>query len=288
MRITNIMIQKNLMAGLRGRMSNLAKASTEATTGHRVNTVSDNPVDASQIMRMQAQITDIEQFRRNGTFATTKLSVEDVAISTLRDTLTQAKGLAMSTTAASPADPTRLAALSQAQTFKDQLVALGNTRVGEQYIFGGDYSTAPPFQSNGTYVGNAGQQQVEITPGVKVATTHPGGPLFTNAISSIDNLIAQLQTGTPAQIASAVTNIESAMQTALQTQAEVGARMQDVKSAGTQLASQSAALLDRRDSLMNVDPAQAIVTMQQEQGALERAYAVIGRVMQATLTDYLK
>jgi flagellar hook-associated protein 3 FlgL len=239
-------------------------------------------------MRMQSQVNDIGQFRRNGAFATTKLSVEDVAISSLRDTLSRAKELAMSTTASSPGDPTRQAALNQAQTFKDQLVALGNTRVGEQYIFGGDYSTGPPFQSNGVYVGDGREQQVEITPGVNLSTTHAGTPLFTDALVAINNLITQLGTGTPADISASISNLESAMQTALQTQSEVGSRMKDVKNAGTQLAAQSSALLDRRDALMNVDPAQAIVAMQQEQGALERAYAIIGRVMQTTLADYLK
>ncbi len=288
MRITNLMIQKNLMSGLRTRMTAIAKASSEASTGHRVNTVSDDPVDAAEIMRMQAQVGDIQQYQRNGTYATTKLSVEDTAISSLSATLATAKNLAMSTTSADPNDPSRRAALAEAQTLKEQLVALGNTRVGDQYIFGGDYNTAPPFQSNGTYVGNTGTQQVEITSGVSLPMTHAGQPLFTDAISSLNNLIAQLQSGTPDQISASVSSLESATQTALQTQSDVGARMQDVKTAGTQLASQSSALLDRRDALMNVDPAQAIMALQQEQGALAQAYAVIGRVMQASLTDYLK
>ena len=93
MRITNLMIQKNLMSGLRTRMTAIAKASSEASTGHRINTLSDDPVDASQIMRMQAQIVGIQQFQRNGTYATTKLSVEDTAISSLSATLATAKKL---------------------------------------------------------------------------------------------------------------------------------------------------------------------------------------------------
>jgi flagellar hook-associated protein 3 FlgL len=288
MRITNLMIQKNLMSGLRGRMTAIAKASSEASTGHRVNTVSDDPVDAAQIMRMQAQVGDIQQYQRNGIYATTKLSVEDTAISSLRATLATAKGIAMATTSADPNDPSRKAALNQALTLRDQLVSLGNTKVGDQYIFGGDNSTTPPFQSNGNYVGNTGSQQVEITSGVTMPTTHAGQPLFTDPIASVNELILQLQSGTPDQIGASVTTLEASMQTALQTQSDVGARMQAVKDTGTQLAAQSSALLDRRDALMDVDPAQAIVALQQEQGALTQAYAVIGRVMQTTLTDYLK
>ncbi len=288
MRITNQMIQKSLMSGLRGRMTAIAKASTQATTGHRINTVSDDPVDASQIMRMQAQIHDIEQYRRNGTFATTKLSVEDTAISSLRDVLSKAKGLALTTTSADPNDPTRKAALDQAYALREQVVALGNTRVGDQYIFGGEYTTGPPFQADGSYWGNSNVLTTQIGDGVTLRLNHPGFPLFTGAISAVDNLIQQLQSGTPAQISAAANTIESAVQVALQTQSEVGSRLQDVKTAGDQLATQSSALLDRRDTLMNVDPATAIVTLQQEQSALERAYAVVGRVLQSTLTDYLK
>ena len=288
MRITNLMIQMNLQTGLRGRLSAVARASVQATTGQRINTMSDDPVDASQIMRMNSQARDIDQYRRNGTFATTKLSTEDVAISSLRDAIAKAKALAMSTTAADPNDPIRKAALAEVSALKDQIVALGNTRVGNQYIFGGDYSTAPPFQSNGTYVGNLNAQQVQINSGVSVAVNHTGQPLFTDALTGIDNLLTQLTSGTPDQIAASAGALETAGQTALGIQAEVGSRLQDVQTAGTQLAALNSSLLDRRDNLRNVDQATAIVQLQQEQSALERAYAVVGRVLQSTLTDYLK
>jgi flagellar hook-associated protein 3 FlgL len=288
MRITNLMIQMNLSTGLRGRLSAVARASVQATTGRRINTVSDDPVDASQIMRMDSQVRDIDQYRRNGTFATTKLSTEDVAISSLRDAISKAKTLALSTTAADPNDPIRRAALTEAYSLKDQIVALGNTRVGNQYIFGGDNSTTPPFQSNGVYVGNTNAQQVQINSGVSIATNHAGQPLFTDAIAAINELLTQLTSGTPEQINASMTSLETAAQTALGIQAEVGARLQDIQTAATQLVAQGSSLLDRRDALRNVDQATAIVQLQQEQSALERAYAVVGRVLQSNLTNYLK
>ncbi len=288
MRITNLMIQMNLSSGLRGRLTAMSRAAAQANTGQRINTVSDDPVDASQIMRLDSQVRDIEQFRRNGTFATTKLSTEDVAISSLRDVLSKAKKLALSTTTADPNDPIRRAALEEAQALRNQIVSLGNTKVGNQYVFGGDASTTAPFLADGTYVGTMSAQQVEINSGVSVAVNHPGQPLFTDALASVNALITQLGSGTPDQIGATVTNIDAATQGALGIQSEVGSRLQDVKDASSMLATQSASLLDRRDALRNVDQATAIVTLQQEQGALERAYAVVGRVLQTTLTDYLK
>jgi len=288
MRITSLMMQMNLKSNLATRMSAIAKASEQASTGLRIETVSDDPVDASQVMSLQAQIADVEQYKRNGTFATTQLSTEDAALSSLRDAIASAKQLAMSTTSADPNDPTRQAALSQALALKDQIVALGNTRVGDQYVFGGDANTTPPFQSDGTYVGNSGAQQVTISDGVSVNVNHPGQPLFTDAITSINGLITQLQSGTPDQIAAATDSLQTADQTALETQSEIGSQLQNIQSTSSNLATQSSQLLDQRDALMNVDPATSLVTLQQQQTALEQAYAVVGRVLQTSLTDYLQ
>lgn len=288
MRISNQMLLRNLSSGLRGRMTAIAKASAEASTGRRVRTVSDDPVDAAQIMRMESQVRDIEQFRRNGTFATTKLSTEDIVMTTAREVLQRAKQLAMTTTSADLTDAGRLASLASARQLKEQMVALGNTRVGIEYIFAGDRSTAPPFQADGTYVGDNNQRQVAINDGVNVTLTHSGQPTFTDALSAIDDLIQQLQTGTPDQVTGTIANLESATQRVLQVQAEVGARLREITDTISGLAQQTAALLDHRDALRDVDPAESILKAQAEQTALERAYSVVGRVMSVSLTDYLR
>lgn len=288
MRISTMMLQKSLTSGLRGRMESIARAAAEASTGRRVRTVSDDPVDAAQIMRMESQVRDIDQFRRNGTFATTKLSTEDVALSTVRDVLQRAKTLAMSSTSSDPTDAGRLAALASVRQLKEEVVALGNTRVGNEYIFGGDQSQSPPFLADGTYVGDANTRSIAINDGVSMSLNHSGQPLFTDAIASLDNLIQQLQTGTADQVSAAISDIEDATQQVMQMQSETGARLKDIADTSAALAKQSAALLDRRDALRDVDPAEAIIKAQTEQAALERAYAVVSRVLQSTLTDYLR
>ncbi|MCC6651183.1 MAG: flagellar hook-associated protein FlgL [Candidatus Eisenbacteria bacterium] len=287
MRISTQQMQRNLTSGLRGRMAAIARAAAEASTGRRVRTLSDDPVDAAQIMRMESQVRDIDQFRRNGTFATTKLATEDIALTTVRDVLQRAKTLAMSTTSSNPGDPGRLAALASVRQLKEEVIALGNTRVGNEYIFGGDRSTAPPFQADGTFVGDGNTRQLAINDGVNVSLTHSGQPLFTDAIAGLEDLIQQLQTGTPAQVSAAIGDLEDATQQVMQIQSETGARLKDIQDTSAALARQSAALLDRRDSLRDVDPAEAIIKAQTEQAALERAYAVVSRVLQATLTNYL-
>ncbi len=288
MRITNLMIQMNLASSLRQRLVGISKASTQAATGLRISTVSDDPVDATQIMRMQSQLSDVNQYKRNGTMATTKLSTEDVAISSLLDNLSSLRKLASSTTAADPNDPTRKAALDAANQLKSQIISLGNTRIGDQYIFGGDANTSPPFQADGTYIGSGNTQQVQINNGVTMSVNHAGTPLFTDALTAVNDLLNQLTNGTPASINQSVSLVETATQTAQGIQSEVGSRLKDIQMQSSQLAAQGSSLLDRRDALMTVDPATALISLQSQQTALTQAYAVVGRVLQSTLTDYLK
>lgn len=288
MRITNQMIQRSLTSGLRGRLQALERAAAEAATGRRVRTVSDDPIDASQVMRLEAQSRDIEQYRRNGTFATTRLSAEDISLSSVLKTLRDAKDLAASTSSNDPNDPQRLAALSAVTQLKAQLVSLGNTRVGNEYLFGGAQTTRPPFQADGTYVGDAASRGVQVGDGVTLTVNHEGGALFGGAMAAIDDLMTALQSGTPADIAATTRDLESATQTVMRAQAETGSRLREIEDNGLRLAKVQSHLLERRDALVSVDPAEAIVRLQQEQAALERAYATIGRVMQATLTEYLR
>lgn len=288
MRITNQMLRQNLLSGLRGRMESISRAAAEVSTGRRIRTVSDDPVDASQIMRMESQVRDVEQYRRNGTFATTRLSTEDVALSSLLKTLKNAKDLVASTTSADPNDPARQAALAAVQQYKEQIVALGNTKVGNEYIFGGTQTTAPPFQPDGTFVGDNNIRQVSINEGVTIDANHPGGAVFGPALTALDDLITQLQSGTPDQIQATMSDLQGATDVVMTTQAELGVRLRNIRDTGEALALQHASMLDRRDAIANVDPAESIVRLQSEQAALERAYAVINRVMSATLTEYLR
>lgn len=288
MRITNQMLQRSLTSGLQGRLQALERAAAEAATGRRVRSVSDDPIDASQVMRLEAQARDIEQYRRNGTFATTRLSAEDLALSSVLASLREAKDLAASTTGNDPNDPQRVAALEAVRNLKTQLVALGNTRVGNEYLFGGAQSTRPPFQADGTYLGDSSTRGVQVGDGVQVTLNHEGGALFGGAMAAVDDLMTALQSGTQDDIRAVTQDLESATQTVMRAQAETGSRLREIQDGGLRLAKTQALLLERRDALANVDPAEAIVRLQQEQAALERAYATIGRVMQATLTEYLR
>lgn len=287
MRVTNQMILKSAMRDLRSNLEALARVQREAATGRKVFTVSDSPVDASRIMQIDAYLRDIGQYRRNGTEAEVRLSIEETVLQTAQDLTVRAKELAAVAMAAGTDDGAREAALVELAQIRDQLIYLGNTKVGEEYVFGGGSSGHPPFQPDGSYVGNHTTRSFEIESGVFLETTHPGDPLLTDVIESIDRLTEQIETGTPESIQAAMGQIEQTRQHLLTAEAEVGSRLKTIEDAGTQLTRRSDELLDQRDSLRDADPTESVLKVLSAQSALERAYAVVGRVLDKSLVNYL-
>ena len=288
MRITSSMLIRNALQGMRARLADVSQAQTRATTLRKVNRMSDDPVAGAEVSRIDSSLRDVQQFRRNATSARTRLVSEDIVLSSMRKLVQQARTLAASVASLPDVDPDRQRALQQLGMLQDQLVALGNTRVGDEYLFGGAKTTTPPFLSDGTYVGDSSVRAVQLDQGVFVDTVHAGDHSIGGALLSLTSLEQSVATETEAQITASVTNLKAYEDQLLSDQSEVGVRLQVIADADSRLVQTSSATLTRRDALNAIDPAEALVTVQFAQNALERAYAVIGRVLKTNLMDYLR
>jgi flagellar hook-associated protein 3 FlgL len=288
MRISTRMFQQAALASLRRGQSTLFTAQEQVATGRRVQTTSDDPQAASRILRLNSQLRDIEQYRLNATEVSTRLEAEDTVITTARDLLAKARELAISTESSAPGSPDREAAQTALEQIRQQLVSLGNTRLGNEYLFGGGCTTSPPFRPDGTYVGDGTVRQSEIDEGVVVDTNHTGDQLFSNALLALRDLESELGSGSIDQVAAAAPGLDEVSAQLLTAQTIDGARLQQVKTTLDMLAARAAGLGDTRDSLQNADPTQASAELVAAQSALERAYAAIGKVLSTNLLDYLK
>jgi flagellar hook-associated protein 3 FlgL len=288
MRISSQMIQQGALRSLRRGTAALSKAQQEAVTGQRVRTVSDDPVDAGQIMRLDAQLRDISRYQRNGTWAMTRMSVEDAVITNLRELLQKAQKLGTAAASLPAGDPVRQATITDLQNLKTEILSLANTRVGAEYLFAGGNSTAPAFLPDGTYAGDSTARSTEINAGVALQTADTGDRLFGDSLAAIDVLLAQMQTGDAAGIQAAAGAVSSASIQVLTIQTTLGARMSEIQDVATALARTSVRVADQRDQLRSVDSAEAAVKLSTAQTALQQAYAVVSKVLSINLIDYLK
>ena len=137
----------------------------------------------------------------------------------------------------------------------DQLVGLGNTKLGNEYIFAGGAVDAPPFLAAGAYVGDTNVRQLEVDAGIKIDTNHTGDQLLGSAIIAVQALVTELQTGTGASIGATATALFAADADVLGSQSEVGLRIQELNWSDRHMARRTAAALDLREEIELADPA---------------------------------
>ncbi len=288
MRVSTAMLHQSAMNNLRSTLSTLARLQNQSATQKRITTVSDNPVDAAQIMGLNSHLRDIEQYRRNAADATTKMNTENAVLDTVQELMQTAQEVASGISSDDPNDPARATALEQIQALRDQIISLGNTRVGEQYIFGGAETTSIAFDPNGTYIGDDLVRRTEIDSGMTVATNHTGRQLFTSSLDALTSLTNALTTGTSQDVQGTISSLQGASTDLLTSQAQIGIRLSEIESTSTQQAQRSVELGDRLHAIQDADPTETAVSLIATQNALEQAYASMSRVLQTRLIDFLR
>lgn len=287
MRISNQMLIQNAMRGLRYNLEAMAQAQLQATSGRRVSTVSDAPIDAAKIMRVNSQISDLDQYRRNGISAGVRLATEDTVLTAVNDLISQAKTIGTSVMSLPADDPGRQTALAELAQINEQILSLANTKLGSEYIFGGSLTSSPPFQGDGAYVGDGQTRLVEIDEGITTETSHTGSPLFTDVLDSLAELMSSLANGTDASTQEAIDKLDAAGTHVLAAQTEIGVRQQAVEDVANRITARTADLLDQLTELRDADPTEASVKVIAAQTALERAYSVVGSTLQVDILKYL-
>ncbi len=147
--------------------------------------------------------------------------------------------------------------------------------------------TQPPFRSDGTYVGDETVRQVEIDPGVLQETNHTGDEAIGEAIKALNALIGELEGGSQERITESLAGLTAAAQQGLIAQTEIGIRLGQLQDVQNQHARMSLNLKTRQSELSDADPSESLTRLMANQQALERAYAVIGRVASMSIIDYL-
>jgi flagellar hook-associated protein 3 len=131
--------------------SSLDRIQEQIAKQKKVLRPSDDPIAYSISVDLAAESVLYEQLDRNILRVTTFGNVYNTTLSTVKDLLSEAKGVAIDHATGSMDDPLRENAINEVESIIEQLVALGNTVVGDTYVFGGRKSNSAPFRLNPDY-----------------------------------------------------------------------------------------------------------------------------------------
>lgn len=301
MRITNNMILAQQLAGTQSNMTALMKAQEQLTLGKRITEASDDPTGSINVMSSNTSLRALEQYKTNVQRASSRVSTEDSVLQQVSDLLSRVKELGVSQGTATATDSTRSVANAEVNQIFQQLVNLGNTKFGNEYLFGGNQSLTAPFTTTGngatlayTTTGSTGQRTVAIGDGQSIAATHNGQQLFvdTGVLDAVKSLSQALDPASPSYgqsgITTALSSIDSALDSVQTMVGDTGARANTLDSAGQNLDALKTNLSTFKSNIEDVDMEQAMTELTSRQLAYQAALVATSKVDSLNLTDYLR
>lgn len=144
MRITNNMIASSYLKSFNQSLQRQNELQEQLADGKAIHRASDNPVKAVRSLKYNTDIAENEQFSQNVKDATSWMETTDSAMNELNSIMTRAKELVIS--ADGSKSPEALTALGkELDGLIDAAVTIGNTQIGDRYLFAGQMDKTMPL-----------------------------------------------------------------------------------------------------------------------------------------------
>jgi flagellar hook-associated protein 3 FlgL len=299
MRVTDRMLQNSLITNLTSASERLYAAETQVLTQKRVNTPSDNPVDALSAMKIQTRLSEIEQYQRDISRAKSTLNGAETAVDELSDIFTRLNTLTVQGASDSYGENDKTSIAEEVNQLLEEVVNIANTRTESVYVFGGSNNDQQPYQvernENGdivkvTTVGTNGDLNTLIGENITIKTNVNGEDLFekgTNLFETIIKVRDDLLADSTDDLSDDLNSINNASEQILEIQATVGARLNRVNSADSRAENDVISFTELLSDAVDIDASEAIMNYQMELLTLQASLQAGARLLQPKLIDFL-
>lgn len=294
MRVTDRMMFETSAAHATSARERVERALDEVSSGRKLLNPADDPA-GSALATLAARNRDrADAIRKTAERASDELVSADSALDALGNVVERAKELAVQLSNDSYSANDRAGGALEVANLFEHAVAVLNTDVGGRYLFGGTADRAPPFQADGTYVGDAGVREIEVAPGVvqsasvraDVAVKGAGGgvDVLASLASLRDALAANDETG----IRSAITDLDQGIAQVSMARSDVGASMRVFDLAAQSSASARDAAETARAGVADSDVVESMSKLALAQRALDAALTATAKSFDLTLLDKMR
>lgn len=291
MRVTHRLVAQNINHHLHASLRRLYREQEKVATGTRIHYPADDPVGLESAMRLQGMVNQFEQYERNVQDARAWLNLTDSSLNQIGEGLHRARELAVNAANGTlTASDRRDIAKEVAQIWEDVL-DIGNTRFGDRYIFAGTATLTPPFDNTGggyVYNGSGNDIVYEIGPGTTLEIGVRGDVVIAPVLDVLGELVTALNADDAPAIQDALGKLDAAFGELLRWRAEVGARMSRLELAQARYAEDTVHLKGLVSDRVDVDLAEAILRLKEEESVYRAALATGARIIQPTLIDFLR
>lgn len=303
MRVTNQLIQWQTIARVQSSLQAVDAAREQVSSGRKISSMSDDPAGASEVLRTSSSLRALDQFRRNTKLAEARGSAEENALDQLTNTLDRGIELATVQASSNSTPQTRLIAKGEVDQLLSFAVGLGNTKYGDDFLFGGTRGNEAPLKvpanstdpftaltdASSNPVNPSGSISLEIRDGHTVNPNHNATEIFldTNSLQALRDLSTALGNNDVAGINSALSSLQGAdnkVQTLIGT---TGSRMNEFLTNDSALDKQEVSLTTYRSDLRDIEVEKAMVELAGRTTGYQAAMTATSKVLGLSLANYL-
>lgn len=288
MRVANKTIYDSVKYNLGSIYEELNKANEIATTGKRINNLSDDPVGLTQSLNIRSNLASIEQMGRNISYGNSWLTASESAMTSVQNIISDTKVLCIQMANATIGPEQRSWAAGTVQNMLDEIVSLGNTDVAGNYIFAGSKTDTVPFDQDGTYNGDNNPFSIKISKNSTVEIGSDGQAVFGNIFNTLFDLKTALETNDLGGIQDAMGNLDGHFDDISAKISDVGSKMNRMEIKDRIYQDLNFSNTERLSKIEDADIAEAIMNVKAAELTYQTALASSSKVMTLTLMDYLK
>jgi flagellar hook-associated protein 3 FlgL len=287
MRVTQSMLSNNMLRNLSNSYSRLDKLQDQISTQKKFTKPSDDPVAAMMGMNYRTDLNRVQQYTRNIGEVRNWIDSTDDALDKGVLALQRIRELTVQASNGTLEGDQRKAIAEEVKQLKEHLQNIGDTQVGGKYIFNGNQTNVRPSEA-GTYA--SGSIELEVFSGIKIQVNTEGSALFGDMLGAegdIQKLITALETNDPA-IGDMLQNVDKNIDNFLSARALIGAKQNRVDLMEDRLSQQEVFSTRILSNNEDIDMEKAIIELTTQESVHRAALSVGARIIQPTLTDFLR
>jgi flagellar hook-associated protein 3 FlgL len=288
----------DLLAAVAQTQQQINTDEREIASGSSINVPSDNPAGAASLVQNADQTSHTDQFERSIGSVQGEIQNADSTLNSVITALQQAISLGVEAANGTLNATDRAAVATQVTSIQSQLLSLANLTYQGNYVFAGTATQTTPYvldatsPSGVTYAGNTDVNHVTLGYQFSLQTNVPGSQLFSDPGSdmfqSIQDLIDGLQSGSTANIGTAVTEIGSASSYISAQSVFYGNALSQLNAQQTYLSTETTQLAQEQSTVGGADLTAVVSNLTTAQTSLQATLEAIGQTANTNLFEYLK
>ncbi len=298
MRVTNNTVSESVVGQIQSLGAQQAKLQNQVSTGQRIFQASDDPAATGRVLDYQSELRKMSQFQTNAARA---LQLSQASFSGLKAIKTVAdRATQIGTLGGGSVNPAQTQAYaSEVNQLIEQTLQLTNSRLGNDYLYGGTSVSSAPFVATRNaqgqvvsvaYAGNASEAEIPLS---ETTTINPATRGATNvALGDFLNQLVALRDALNANDVSAINTAQGALvgseDTLVSALAEHGGIQMRIEANREQQKDRAIELEKLVSSETDADLPSTIVKLTQAQTAYQAALQSAANIMRISLLDYIK